>query len=71
MLVVVYMYVSACDGVHDDNSETNACTDWKDTLESGLQVAVSWASLLCVYMVAMAFQNCMLSIFFPMSSDLV
>ena len=34
-------------------------------LESGLQAAAaSWASLLCVYMVAMAFQNCMLSIYF-------
>ena len=32
-------------------------------LESGLQAAAaSWASLLCVYMVSMAIQDCMLSI---------
>ena len=38
-------------------------------LESGLQAAVSWASLLCVYMVAMAFQNCMLCIFLFFAKD--
>ena len=38
-------------------------------LESGLQAAVSWASLLCVYMVAMAiselYAKCFFAIEFP------
>ena len=52
------MYVGACDGVCNGMSsviiQRRTHTLIGKTLESGLQAAVSWASLLCVYMVAMA-----------------
>ena len=71
-------YVGACDGACDGASSaiiqrrTHALIEKKKqllTLELELQAVVSWASLLCVYIVFDGFQDCMLSIFY--ANDLV
>ena len=56
-------YVGACDGASSViiQRRTHALIE---NLESGLQAAVSWASLLCVYMVAMAISELYAKYFF-------
>ena len=73
--VLVVVYISACDGVCDGASSaiiqrrTRALIGKTPMLESGLQAAVSWASLLCVYIVAMAISELYAKYFFFFANE--